>query len=245
MPFAFRSLGCVHVELKDRRLQGRRSRRAGVRQRASPGPSRWICPATRRRSSGGCRAPAGARCARREKVGVTVEQAAGGRFAEEYYGQLVDVFARQSLVPTYGVERVRALIECLRADRTAAAARARCRPTGADRHRHLPGVQRHRVLLGRRERARAPDPQAQRGHLLACDALLARARDDGARPRAEAATTSSGTGRASCGCRSFAARASRGSRSYGRLPAWPSSGARPCSGTGGAVRSARRRAACE
>jgi predicted N-acyltransferase len=47
------------------------------------------------------------------KVGVTVEQAAGTAFADEYHAQLVEVFGRQSLVPTYGVERVRALISCL------------------------------------------------------------------------------------------------------------------------------------
>ena len=37
----------------------------------------------------------------------------GASFADEYYAQLVEVFARQSLVPPYGVERVRALIDCL------------------------------------------------------------------------------------------------------------------------------------
>jgi CelD/BcsL family acetyltransferase involved in cellulose biosynthesis len=47
------------------------------------------------------------------KVGVQVEVASGLSFADEYYEQLKGVFARQSLVPTYDVERVRELIRHL------------------------------------------------------------------------------------------------------------------------------------
>jgi|SRR5579862_1489022 len=51
------------------------------------------------------------RCVRKaEKSGVTIEEAHDPDFADEYYEQLKDVFAKQSLVPTYTVERVRALI---------------------------------------------------------------------------------------------------------------------------------------
>ena len=51
------------------------------------------------------------RCIRKaEKSGVTVEIATDDTFAEEYYDQLKEVFARQRLVPTYPVERVRALV---------------------------------------------------------------------------------------------------------------------------------------
>jgi hypothetical protein len=54
------------------------------------------------------------RCIRKaEKSGVTVEEAHDLTFADEYYEQLVDVFAKQKLIPTYGVERVRALIRHL------------------------------------------------------------------------------------------------------------------------------------
>ena len=48
-----------------------------------------------------------------EKAGVTVEPAMDVGFADEYYAQLTDVFARQGLKPTYGVERVRALVRHL------------------------------------------------------------------------------------------------------------------------------------
>src|SRR6266566_5337817 len=54
------------------------------------------------------------RCIRKaEKSGVTIEEAHDLAFADEYYEQLKDVFAKQRLVPTYSVERVRALIRNL------------------------------------------------------------------------------------------------------------------------------------
>jgi hypothetical protein len=45
-----------------------------------------------------------------EKSGVTIEEAHDLAFADEYYEQLQDVFAKQGLVPTYDLERVRSLI---------------------------------------------------------------------------------------------------------------------------------------
>ncbi len=52
------------------------------------------------------------RCVRKaEKSGVTIEEANDLGFADEYYEQLKDVFAKQGLVPTYGVARVRALVK--------------------------------------------------------------------------------------------------------------------------------------
>jgi hypothetical protein len=45
-----------------------------------------------------------------EKVGVRVESASGNGFAEEYYTQLEDVFAKQSLKPPYPLERVQRMI---------------------------------------------------------------------------------------------------------------------------------------
>jgi Acetyltransferase (GNAT) domain len=54
------------------------------------------------------------RCVRKaEKSGVTVEEAHDVGFADEYHEQLKDVFAKQGLVPTYPVERVRALVRNL------------------------------------------------------------------------------------------------------------------------------------
>jgi hypothetical protein len=54
------------------------------------------------------------RCIRKaEKSGITIEEAHDPGFADEYYEQLKDVFAKQGLVPTYPVERVRALVKNL------------------------------------------------------------------------------------------------------------------------------------
>lgn len=54
------------------------------------------------------------RCIRKaEKSGVTIEEAHDPHFADEYYEQLKDVFAKQGLVPTYTVERVRSLVKHL------------------------------------------------------------------------------------------------------------------------------------
>lgn len=54
------------------------------------------------------------RCIRKaEKSGVAIEVAHDLAFADEYYEQLKDVFAKQGLVPTYGLERVRALVKHL------------------------------------------------------------------------------------------------------------------------------------
>jgi len=54
------------------------------------------------------------RCIRKaEKSGVTIEEAHDVAFADEYYQQLLDVFAKQKLVPPYTVDRVRTLIKHL------------------------------------------------------------------------------------------------------------------------------------
>ena len=112
IPFAFRALGCAHVELKDRWL--RAEDLDGLRFASEPTRTFEVDLSDDEEAIFGRMSSACRRAVRKgEKVGVTVEQAAGGSFAEEYYAQLVDVFARQSLVPPYDVERVRALIECL------------------------------------------------------------------------------------------------------------------------------------
>src|SRR5208337_1667035 len=48
-----------------------------------------------------------------EKNGVRIEAAVDAEFADEYFAQLKDVFAKQGMVPYFGVERVRALLRHL------------------------------------------------------------------------------------------------------------------------------------
>jgi hypothetical protein len=52
------------------------------------------------------------RCVRKaEKSGVVIEEAHDNEFASEYYQQLKDVFAKQGLVPSYSLQRVKALVK--------------------------------------------------------------------------------------------------------------------------------------
>jgi CelD/BcsL family acetyltransferase involved in cellulose biosynthesis len=112
IPFAFRTLGCAHVELKDRWLQA--DDLHGLGFTSEPTLTFEVDLSDDETAIFGRMSSACRRAVRRgEKLGVTVEQVTGAAFADEYYAQLVEVFARQSLVPPYGVERVRALIDCL------------------------------------------------------------------------------------------------------------------------------------
>src|SRR5581483_5107243 len=66
------------------------------------------------------------RCIRKaEKTGVVIEEAHDLAFADEYYDQLKDVFAKQGKVPTYGVDRVRALLKHMMSTGRLLAVRAR------------------------------------------------------------------------------------------------------------------------
>jgi len=110
--FAFRSLGCLHLELTDRHLKA--GDLVGLNFEHSPwGTSEidltpdedTIFASMQSRSRGAIR--------KSVKLGVRIEEAGGEEFANEYYAQLEDVFAKQGLRPTYRVERVRELIRCL------------------------------------------------------------------------------------------------------------------------------------
>ena len=112
--FAFRDLGCLHVELGDKYLT--------VEQTAGTG---YLVEATRtyvvdleppeEAILGGMRSTTRNYIRQAGKKGLRAERATGIDFADEYYGQLVEVFARQGLAPTYGAERVRKLIIALQA----------------------------------------------------------------------------------------------------------------------------------
>lgn len=110
--FAFRDLRCVHLEVMDRHLSllDRPASRFGYRlyegYEVDLRPSEDELFAS---MSSACR-----RCIRRaEKCGVAIEEASDDEFAEDYHAQLRDVFAKQSLVPTYDQERVRMLLRAL------------------------------------------------------------------------------------------------------------------------------------
>lgn len=111
--FAFSDLGCLHYEIADRGIDTAEASAAGYEWHSVP---TFVTDLRRsedelfRGMKDACR-----RCVRQaEKRGVLIEEVddpAG--FAEEYYDQLTDVFAKQGLLPTYGIERVERLIGAL------------------------------------------------------------------------------------------------------------------------------------
>jgi CelD/BcsL family acetyltransferase involved in cellulose biosynthesis len=109
---AFGPLRCMHLEFKDRALQV--SDLEGLGFKSSPTVTFEVDLASDEEVIFGRMTSACRRAIRKGmKEGVQIEAASGVGFADDYYAQLLDVFAKQSLKPTYGVERVRELIRCL------------------------------------------------------------------------------------------------------------------------------------
>jgi hypothetical protein len=115
--FAFKELGCLHLELRDRRLGEADVAGLGFGLREDVGYDDRTFEIDLTRSEDaifGAMESACRRCIRQgEKRGVTVEEATDDEFAAEFHAQLTDVFLRQGLVPTYSEERVRTLIRHL------------------------------------------------------------------------------------------------------------------------------------
>jgi CelD/BcsL family acetyltransferase involved in cellulose biosynthesis len=111
--FAFGPLRCLHVELCDRYL--RHGDLDGSRYKSDTSHRTFVVDLAGDESDVFARMMKSKRRAVRKgvKVGVQVEVARGPSFADEYYEQLQGVFARQSLVPTYDVQRVREMIRHL------------------------------------------------------------------------------------------------------------------------------------
>jgi CelD/BcsL family acetyltransferase involved in cellulose biosynthesis len=112
VPFAFKELRCMHLELLDRRA--RFEELSGLGARLAEFNTYELDLAREEEELFAGMSSACRRAIRKsEREGVRVEEAHGIDFADEYYAQLQDVFAKQSLRPPYGVERVRELIRCL------------------------------------------------------------------------------------------------------------------------------------
>jgi len=110
LPSFARALGCRHLELRDRELTHEDARGLGFQEEEFQ--TFQIDLRQDEDVLFGSMTSACRRCIRKaERDGVTVEEAHDPGFADDYYAQLEDVFAKQSLRPTYGIERVRALIE--------------------------------------------------------------------------------------------------------------------------------------
>ena len=110
--YAQESLGCAHVELRDRGLAAQDA--DGGRFSVDRFPTSEI-DLTRGEDEilGGMKGNCRRSVRKAEERGVVIEAASDPEFADDYYAQLIDVFAKQSLRPTYGIDRVRALIRHL------------------------------------------------------------------------------------------------------------------------------------
>jgi hypothetical protein len=108
-PFAFRDLKCMHVEVSDRFVSDEQGESVGFSSNVChtlvtdlTGSEQEIFG----RMTAACR-----QCIRKaEKSGVRIEEALGEDFADDYYEQLKEVFRKQGLIPTYGLQRVKQLI---------------------------------------------------------------------------------------------------------------------------------------
>lgn len=110
--FAWDSLKCLHMEVSDPYLQTEDGQSLGFKCEYY---TSYRTDLTRTEEElfnsmdSACR-----RCIRKaEKSGLTIEEAHDVTFADQYHDQLKEVFAKQGLVPTYDIERVRALIRNL------------------------------------------------------------------------------------------------------------------------------------
>jgi Acetyltransferase (GNAT) domain len=107
--FAFGPLRCVHLEVSDPGFVPDDGARLGFVVDAYDS---YETDLTRTEDElFGAMTSACRRCIRKaEKTGVRIEEAADAAFAAEYFDQLTDVFAKQSLSPTYDRRRVEALV---------------------------------------------------------------------------------------------------------------------------------------
>lgn len=108
--FAFSDLACVHVEVMDRRLTPSEGISSGFDYSSY---CSYEIDLTKTEDElfaamdGSCRTS----IRKAAKSGVTIEEAHDAAFANDYYAQLQDVFAKQRLAPTYPKQRVQALLE--------------------------------------------------------------------------------------------------------------------------------------
>ncbi|MGK5677682.1 GNAT family N-acetyltransferase [Actinoplanes sp. URMC 104] len=110
LPFAFDDLGCAHLEVRDRGATA--GDLAGLGLRWTTAPTAVIDLSPSEDALFGAMASACRRNIRKAaRSAVVVEEVVDDpTFADDFYDQLRDVFAKQNLVPTYSIERVRSLI---------------------------------------------------------------------------------------------------------------------------------------
>ena len=112
-PFAFNDLGCAHLEVRDRFALPADYDGLGMRWATAPTAVISLTP-TEDQLFAAMAAACRRNIRKAERGGVIIEEAVDDpSFANDFYDQLRDVFAKQNLVPTYSIDRVRALIRHL------------------------------------------------------------------------------------------------------------------------------------
>jgi len=96
---------------------------------------------------------------------------------DEYYEQLKDVFAKQGLVPTYNVERVRALVKNLEPTGRILLVRARAIQKGSAFATGIfPGFNKIAEFWGNASLRSGAKPAAERSYSLVCHEVLEKPR---------------------------------------------------------------------
>ncbi|MGD0013651.1 MAG: GNAT family N-acetyltransferase [Bryobacteraceae bacterium] len=111
-PFAFETLGCLHLEVCDRHCSVEDGRALGFAVEYFDTYETDLMLAEeqlRKNLHDDCRWA----IRKASRSGVVIEEAHDDSFVDEYYEQLRQVFGKQKLVPTYDIGRVRALVKHL------------------------------------------------------------------------------------------------------------------------------------
>jgi CelD/BcsL family acetyltransferase involved in cellulose biosynthesis len=109
VPFAFRSLRCAHLELRDRYLLEEDIAGLGFERTPWRGLEIDLRP-SEDEIWASVKGSVRTAIRKSEKLGVTIEEASDLGFADDLYAQVREVFARLSLAPPWGVDRIRELI---------------------------------------------------------------------------------------------------------------------------------------
>jgi hypothetical protein len=110
--FAFKELGCIHFEVVDSYLTVEDIAGLGLSHQMN---STYEVDLTQTEEAilGNMNSYRRRDIRRAEKHGVVIQEVQDAEFADEFSNQLKDVFAKQGLVPTFGVDRVRAVLKHL------------------------------------------------------------------------------------------------------------------------------------
>ncbi len=107
---AFRELGCSYLEYMDRSCPVAEARNLGYEYNLYTSYEVDLRP-DKKQILANMAHEKRTNLRRAQKNGLQVEEASDPQFADEYYAQHCEVFHRQSLTPTYSLERVRSLIK--------------------------------------------------------------------------------------------------------------------------------------